>query len=208
MAGKRIYELTEKSTLEGSDYLAIDGSGLTEARKVAASKLLSFANVADSSDEYSSTKAYKVGDLVIHDNKLYECTTACSAAAWSTNQGYFSQRSLTTIGTELKSSLTWKEFTSGATSIPSTRIISLPSNYSECEIFINLSTAQKISKFFLYQEIDNIPANGVLYISNGVGSTIDSVLAYIGKSSSGYYLYIKEGNTETTTSCKYRIYYR
>lgn len=105
MAGKRIYELTEKSTLEGSDYLAIDGSGLTEARKVAASKLLSFANVADSSDEYSSSKAYKVGDLVIHDNKLYKCTTACAAAPWSTNQGYFTQTTLASFGTDLKSSL-------------------------------------------------------------------------------------------------------
>lgn len=115
MAGKRIYELLEKSTLEGTDYVAVDGSSLGEARKVAASKLLNFTNVAGSSDEYSSSKAYKVGDLVIHDNKLYKCTTACAAAPWSTNQGYFTQTTLASFGTDLKSSLAWESITSQIT---------------------------------------------------------------------------------------------
>ena len=121
MAGKRIYELLEKSTLEGTDYVAVDGSSLGEARKVAASKLLNFTNVAGSSDEYSSSKAYKVGDLVIHDNKLYKCTTACAAAPWSTNQGYFTQTTLASFGTDLKSSLTIQKIDFSTVSGVSTR---------------------------------------------------------------------------------------
>lgn len=42
-------------------------------------------NVLDSmAPEYSSSKTYAVGDLVIHDNQLYECSTAITTAeAWN-----------------------------------------------------------------------------------------------------------------------------
>lgn len=107
MSGKRIYELTEKSNLENDYFMALDKSGTANAQKVNVSKILNpINNISGSADEYSSTKAYAVGDLVIHDNKLYKCTTACSAAAWSTNQGYFTQSTLTTELTNVKSSLT------------------------------------------------------------------------------------------------------
>ena len=106
MSGKRIYELTEKSGLENDYFMALDKSGTANAQKVNVSKILNpINNISGSADEYSSTKAYAVGDLVIHDNKLYKCTTACSAAAWSTNQGYFTQSTLTTELTNVKSSL-------------------------------------------------------------------------------------------------------
>ena len=106
MSGKRIYELTEKSNLENDYFMALDKSGTANAQKVNVSKILNpINNISGSADEYSSTKAYAVGDLVIHDNKLYKCTTACSAAAWSTNQGYFTQSTLTTELTNVKSSL-------------------------------------------------------------------------------------------------------
>lgn len=38
---------------------------------------------------YSATKAYKVGDVVINEGKIYKCKTNCSAAAWSTNSSKF-----------------------------------------------------------------------------------------------------------------------
>lgn len=110
MSGKRIYELTEKSNLENDYFMALDKSGTANAQKVNVSKILNpINNISGSADEYSSTKAYAVGDLVIHDNKLYKCTTACSAAAWSTNQGYFTQSTLTTELTNVKSSLNFNK---------------------------------------------------------------------------------------------------
>ena len=90
MAGKRIYDLTEKSTLAADDFFAIDRSGQANAEKLNASKILTpLSNISGASDEYSASSAYNVGYLVIHDNMLYVCNTACSAAPWSTNSGYF-----------------------------------------------------------------------------------------------------------------------
>ena len=57
-------------------------------------------------DEYDSTKAYTKGEYTIHDNKLYVCTSNCSAAAWNVNQSNFSQTSLTAMGTALNSEIT------------------------------------------------------------------------------------------------------
>ena len=53
------------------------------------------AQVSNSSDTYSSTKAYAVGDLCIYNNVLYRCTTACSAGSWTTNQSCFTADTLT-----------------------------------------------------------------------------------------------------------------
>lgn len=106
MSGKRIYELTEKSNLENDYFMALDKSGTANAQKVNVSKILNpINNISGSSDEYSASKAYTNGELVIHDNKLYVCNTSCSAAAWSTNQGYFTQSTLATEVTNVKSSL-------------------------------------------------------------------------------------------------------
>lgn len=106
MSGKRIYELTEKSNLENDYFMALDKSGTANAQKVNVSKILNpINNISGSSDEYSASKAYTKGELVIHDNKLYVCNTSCSAAAWSTNQGYFTQSTLATEVTNVKSSL-------------------------------------------------------------------------------------------------------
>lgn len=45
--------------------------------------------IANSSDAYSSSKAYAVGDYCIYNDTLYRCVTACSAASWSVNSGCF-----------------------------------------------------------------------------------------------------------------------
>lgn len=62
-------------------------------------------NISRSSDEYSASKAYSVNDYCIHDNTLYRCKTACSAASWSTNSRYFEASSLTAAVTALNSDL-------------------------------------------------------------------------------------------------------
>lgn len=62
--------------------------------------------IQKSSDAYSDSSPYKVGDYVIHDNKVYICTTACVAGSWATNSGYFTETSLTTAVTGLNSALT------------------------------------------------------------------------------------------------------
>ncbi len=45
--------------------------------------------IANSSDAYSSSKAYAVGDYCIYNDTLYRCVTACSAASWSVNSSCF-----------------------------------------------------------------------------------------------------------------------
>lgn len=64
--------------------------------------------IQKSSDAYSDSSPYKVGDYVIHDNKVYICTTACVAGSWATNSGYFTETSLTTAVTGLNSALNSK----------------------------------------------------------------------------------------------------
>lgn len=61
--------------------------------------------IQKSSDAYSDSSPYKVGDYVIHDSKVYICTTACVAGSWATNSGYFTETSLTTAVTDLNSAL-------------------------------------------------------------------------------------------------------
>lgn len=56
-------------------------------------------------DAYSSSSAYKVGDLVIYNNTLYRCKTACSAASWSTNASNFESISLASAITDLNNDL-------------------------------------------------------------------------------------------------------
>lgn len=45
--------------------------------------------IANSSDAYSDSSAYAVGDYCIYNDTLYRCITACSAASWSVNSGCF-----------------------------------------------------------------------------------------------------------------------
>lgn len=52
-------------------------------------------------DEFSTSKAYAVGDYCIYDNTLYKCTTAKTAGAWSAS--YFAS---TTVAQELQAAFT------------------------------------------------------------------------------------------------------
>ena len=112
MSDKRIIDLEAKQTLGSGDYLAADsaqGTYKVDANTNIMTPLTNVrANVANSSaspDKYSSSTAYKVGDMVIHDDILYICTTACSAASWAVNSACFTATTLASAITQLNSDL-------------------------------------------------------------------------------------------------------
>lgn len=84
------YDLVTPSELSAVQTLATNALGM----------------IQDDSDAYSSSKAYAVGDLCIHDDVVYKCITACSAAAWSVNQNCFEATTLTDELSTLKDALT------------------------------------------------------------------------------------------------------
>lgn len=57
--------------------------------------------ISNSGDAYSPTRPYKVGELCIHEDVLYRCTTACSAGSWATNQSCLTADTLTNVVDEL-----------------------------------------------------------------------------------------------------------
>lgn len=83
------YDLVTPSELSAVQTLATNALGM----------------IQDDSDAYSSSKAYAVDDLCIHDDKVYKCITACSPAAWSVNQNCFSVTTLMKVNSTLKDAL-------------------------------------------------------------------------------------------------------
>ncbi len=63
-------------------------SGLSATRVQGAIDAME-GQIANSSDAYSASKAYAVGDYCIYNDTLYRCVTACSAASWAVNSGCF-----------------------------------------------------------------------------------------------------------------------
>lgn len=106
------YEMVTPSELEAVEMIATGAQTAAGNAQTTANTASTNANNAlgmirsTSSDVYSSSKAYSVGDHVIYNNKVYKCITACSAAAWSVNQNCFEETTLTTAVTELNSDLT------------------------------------------------------------------------------------------------------
>lgn len=112
------YEMVTPSELEAVETIATGAQEAAGNAQTTANTASTNANNAlgmirsTSSDAYSSSKAYSVGDHVIYNNKVYKCITACSAGSWSTNQSCFSQTTLTSAVTDLNSSLPkYKEIT-------------------------------------------------------------------------------------------------
>ena len=66
--------------------------------------------VSKNSDEFSSSKGYSVGELCIHDNKVYRCKTAYSTgASWASRSTYFEEVSLVDAVSDLNSELMPKQ---------------------------------------------------------------------------------------------------
>ena len=107
MGDRRITDLTAQASFASGDCLAVDNSGNTETKKITAADAITTPinnvsqKVSGSADAYSSSKAYSVGDLVIYNNTVYECTTACSAASWSVDQSNFTATTLSSKLTSL-----------------------------------------------------------------------------------------------------------
>ena len=105
------YEMVTPSELEAVETIATDaqeaaGNAQTTANTASTNATNALNMIrSTSSDVYSSSKAYSVGDHVIYNNKVYKCITACSAGSWSTNQSCFSQTTLTSAVTDLNSAL-------------------------------------------------------------------------------------------------------
>lgn len=55
-------------------------------------------------DAYSTSRSYSVGNLVIYNNALYRCKTACSAGSWSANRSNFESITLASAITDLNPS--------------------------------------------------------------------------------------------------------
>lgn len=112
MSDKRIIDLELKQAIGSGDYVAIDsaqGTYKADAESNIITPLTNVRNnVANSSaspDKYSSSTAYKVGDMVIQDDILYKCTTACSAASWAVNSACFTATTLASVVTQLNNDL-------------------------------------------------------------------------------------------------------
>lgn len=113
MSDKRIIDLEAKQTLGSGDYLAADSAQGTYKVDANTNIMTPLANVRNnvanssaSPDKYSTSTAYKVGDMVIHDDILYKCTTACSAASWAVNSACFTAKTLASVVTQLNNDLT------------------------------------------------------------------------------------------------------
>lgn len=119
---RRITDLTKISAFRANDYIAVDNASEAQTKKLPASAItgaISAAqtdatralNIARSTssfptgDAYSSSSAYKVGDMVIYNNTLYRCKTACSAASWSVNANNFEATSLASALTDVNNDL-------------------------------------------------------------------------------------------------------
>lgn len=154
MGDRRISDLTAQTSFASGDCLAVDNSGNTESRKITAANAITTPinnvsqKVSGSTDAYSSSKAYSVGDLVIYNNTVYECTTACSAASWSVNQSNFTATTLSSKLTSLNQALNTKvtgewDLIYGNTSQTGTTVQTLKNSHKFSEY-----------KFILLYEID------------------------------------------------------
>jgi hypothetical protein len=118
MSDKRIIDLEAKQTLGSGDYLAADSAQGTYKVDANTNIMTPLANVRNnvanssaSPDKYSSSTAYKVGDMVIQNDILYKCTTACSAASWAVNSACFTATTLASVVTQLNSDFTNEKIT-------------------------------------------------------------------------------------------------
>ncbi len=101
----KIGDLTGLTTTAKTSAVAAINEVDANADAAQASANIVQAQVSNSDDAYDPTKAYTVGELCIYDDKLYRCTTACSAGSWATNQSCFTTDTLTNRASTLNNNL-------------------------------------------------------------------------------------------------------
>ena len=191
---RRINQLTAKaySDIGSSDYFAVDNASEAESKKLPASAIKDGINDASTTantastnatralniarstssfptgDAYSSSSAYKVGDMVIYNNTLYRCKTACSAASWSVNANNFESISLASAITDLNNDLNnfdkgnvrttrqWNfEATQTTMYFPLSKWSSLPNNAIVIGAILNQRTSAGTNGFAIYNVVDS-----------------------------------------------------
>lgn len=129
------YEMVTPSELEAVETIATGAQTAAGNAQTTANTARTNANNAlgmirsTSSDAYSPSKAYKVGEHCIYNNTLYECITACSAAAWSVNQNCFESTTLTSAVTDLNNVLSEDVLWQGDTNYATSYTINLSDSY-------------------------------------------------------------------------------
>lgn len=169
MSDKRIIDLEAKQTLGSGDYLAADSAQGTYKVDANTNIMTPLANVRNnvanssaSPDKYSTSTAYKVGDMVIHDDILYKCTTACSAASWAVNSACFTAKTLASVVTQLNNDLSVQEITSQC------GMHTLIATYTHVYklgniVMIVLVADSAITASTDYYEFFSLPANYIIY---------------------------------------------
>lgn len=167
MAGKRISALTEQTGLSSGDFFGVDNAGQTESKKLSSDYFTTrFNNVQNDAtfptgDAYSSSSSYKVGDYVTHDDVLYRCKTACSAASWTVNATNFEEASLTKAVTTLNASFTKISYQSIA--------ITSSTKYSDLYTLVNDSLTNGKNPYI---------ASDISFTASGVTYTFRAILRY------------------------------
>lgn len=164
--------------------------------------------VADSDDAYSPSKAYKVGEHCIYNNKVYKCITACSAAAWSVNQNCFEETTLTTAVTELNSDLNDYQL-KGWTylgQVKGTRGVTIPSSAKEIAYIAK-------SPFYDWYGIIphvNTERKQIVHIGNYYGSdfTDTQKIAFLYENGAIWMLKAIQDGRDNTSNAYVNIWYR
>jgi hypothetical protein len=152
-----------------------------------------------SSDAYSSSKAYSVGDHVIYNNKVYKCITACSAGSWSTNRSCFEQTTLTGAVSELNSAINWKKSSNGA------NISSL--SFNELCILVKINNGANIVAFHLPSAIIDSTTKYIRQGSYETNSNNSGVTISI-NSSTVAIVSVHMNGTDYKSSSVIEVYYR
>lgn len=208
MGDRRISDLTAQTSFASGDCLAVDNSGNTESKKITAANAITTPinnvsqKVSGSTDAYSSSKAYSVGDLVIYNNTVYECTTACSAASWSVNQSNFTATTLSSKLTSLNQAL-------------STYTITATTKYSDIASLVSNSFSHGVIPYVtrlktgttLYAPIAFDNNTEMRFNSNGADS-FQKIIVGASNTSDIYYQSSGASQTQNMSLSTYKLHYR
>jgi len=185
------YDLVTPSELSAVQTLATNALGM----------------IQDDSDAYSSSKAYAVDDLCIHDDKVYKCITACSAAAWSVNQNCFEETTLTDEVSTLKDALNHiiESGTDGIWSYHKFKDRTYHAWYCG-GINLDASIGSFLGGYYHMQRSNLLPPSFSTSILSLTGSAnSDMLIVYLGYNLSTHSTYWLNGVTEALNNVKVRI---
>lgn len=158
--------------------------------------------IANSSDAYSASKAYAVGDYCIYNDTLYRCVTACTAAPWAVNSGCFVAD---TVVNAMNATKPWKLFTESL----GTSVITLPTSYSE--LLFEIITESNSVRYALPPIPIGEIATDKTFRNGAVVTYPSTVLLMYQVNLNATTLnafYVWQGGSDITSNCSIRILYR